>query len=280
MQFLVLDIETIVDPSVWTPPAPPPAWELAADPYRACPENVHPGFSIAGTVQPPPVDHFPPPFAWRPICIGAVLLEAVGNAGVMSPRRVGVIEELSSSDPATIELSVLQQFADYVGPQTVVTWNGRRFDLPVLIQRSMRYGIQHPWYFNGRDIRYRYTEEGHCDLADAIADYGSAPSPKLDGMAKLIGLPGKFGDIDGAKVGEAFAAGRIKDIGTYCLSDAVQTAFVWLRWQHLKGKLTTEAYRLSAGALLGVCQHTDRLNAFLPLVDRRLLLLDTEAKAA
>lgn len=281
MQFLILDIETIVDPSVWTPP-PQPAPPVLRGRVEL-PNGVR-GIVEAEGAE-PFVDHFPPPFAWRPICVGAVLLESTPETGVMKVKKVGVIEDLTpGADPAAIEASVLRQFAEFVGrkpgAQIVVTWNGRRFDLPVLVLRSMRYGIANAWYFANRDVRYRYTEDGHCDLADALSDYGSAPSPKLDGMAKLIGLPGKFGDIDGAKVGEAFAAGRLRDIGSYCLSDAVQTAFIWLRWLALKGHLEPNAYRLSAAALLGACGGSERLKGFVDLVDRRVLLLETAEKAA
>ncbi len=281
MQFLVIDIETIVDPSVWTPPAAPAPPVLRG--------RIELPNGVRGIVEAQAagahVDHFPPPFAWRPICIGAVLLESAAPTGVMKVKKVGVIEDLAAGlDPAAIEVSVLRQFAEFVGrksvgAQTVVTWNGRRFDLPVLVLRSMRYGIPNPWYFANRDIRYRYTEEGHCDLADALSDYGSAPSPKLDGMAKLIGLPGKFGDIDGAGVGEAFAAGRLRDIGSYCLSDAAQTAFIWLRWLLLKGYLEPAAYWQSAAALLETCTGNERLKGFGELVDRRVLLLE-ELRAA
>lgn len=247
MSYLVLDIETVVDPSVWSPPADQP-------------------------------DAFPPPFAWRPLCIGAVLLERDAKAGFITTKRVGVMEELelADADPAGIERSILSQFGTWVRKEmpTLITWNGRRFDLPVLILRSMRFGFQQAWYFNSRDTRYRYTEDGHCDLADAMTDYGSAPACKLDGMAKLIGLPGKFGDIDGAKVGEAFAAGRLRDIGTYCMSDAVQTAFLWLRWLLLKGQINESTYRKSAEGLLKACEDNHRMTSFVGLVDRHTLLLE------
>ncbi len=246
MSDLVLDIETVVDPSVWSPPPDQP-------------------------------DAFPPPFAWRPLCIGAVLLERTPKAGFITTKRVGVLEELElDADPAGIERSILSQFGTWMRKEmpTLITWNGRRFDLPVLILRSMRFGFAQPWYFNNRDTRYRYTEDGHCDLADAMTDYGSAPALKLDGMAKLIGLPGKFGDIDGGRVGEAFAAGRLRDIGSYCTSDAVQTAFLWLRWLLLKGQITYPEYLKSAEGLLSTCEQNDRLKGFVGLVDRRVLLLE------
>lgn len=280
MQFLIVDIEAVVDDQVWKAPAPADPMPLQGRVYL--PDNTH--ASLEGVVSPPHSDHFPPPFAWRPICIGAVLLEDSSGSDVIHTKHIGVMEELlAGTDLVAIERSVLGMFARTMarpGRQTLITWNGRRYDVPVIVQRSMRYAIPQPWYFANRDVRYRYTEEGHCDLADAIADYGGSAMPKLDGVAKLIGLPGKFGDIDGAGVGAAFAAGRLRDIGTYCMSDAVQTAFIWLRWLALKGHLTPAAYRASAEQLLRECAITERLVEFTTLVDRRVLLLDEAAAAA
>lgn len=276
MQFLIIDIEAVVDPDVWTAPPADKPWTFTGstgfDQRGALP--------VEGALAPPEPDHFPPPFAWRPICIGAVLLEDDANSDVIHTKHIGVMEELlAGTDVAAIERSVLGMFARTMarpGRQTLVTWNGRRYDVPVLVQRSMRYAMPQPWYFGNREVRYRYTEDGHCDLADAIADYGGSPMPKLDGVAKLIGLPGKFGDIDGSRVGAALAAGRLRDIGTYCMSDAVQTAFLWLRWQALKGNLSPGAYRSSAEELLRMCAITERLVEFTMLVDRRVLLLEEE----
>ncbi len=249
MSILVLDIETVRDERVWTPPADQP-------------------------------DMFPPPYAWRPICVGCVLLTEDRKDELIRTVRVGVFEAEPEVGIDARELEVLARFGGYVNEQkpTVVTWNGRRFDLPVLMLRSMRAGLPQPWYYQGRDVRYRFTEAGHCDLADAMSDYGATGGLHLDGMAKLIGLPGKFGDIDGAGVGAAFAAGRIRDIGSYCMADAAQTAMLWLRWLRLKGELAADAYRRSAENLLHACNLTGRLDELVSLVDRRVLLLEDGAQ--
>jgi 3'-5' exonuclease len=250
-RFLVLDIEAIRDPATWTPPE--------ADP-----------------------DAFAPPYGWRPICIGAVMLEEVAGGG-LATRRIGVIDVPKTGAPDGWERDLLLRFAEqFAGksPPQVVTWNGRGYDLPVLLLRSLRYGITHAWYYNGRDVRYRYSEGGHCDLADAMADYGATRHLGLDGMAKVVGLPGKFGDIDGAGVGAAFAQGRHEEIASYCLADAVQTAFLFIRWQLLKGTLTPASYRGAAAHLLALCEDEPRLAAFTGLVDRRVLLLPETGEAA
>jgi hypothetical protein len=250
-RVLVLDIEAIRDEHVWSPPADQP-------------------------------DAFAPAFAWRPICIGAVLLEQLAD-GDLATKRVGVLDVPKVGVPDAWERQLLQRFTERViGTAPVLcTWNGRAFDLPVLMLRSLRHGLPQPWYYRGRDVRYRYSEAGHCDLADAMGDYGASRSLGLDGMARLIGLPGKFGDIGGADVAAAFAAGRHEDIASYCMADAVQTAFLFIRWQLLKGSMTLAAYRQSAVELLGACEADPRLAPLAALVDRAVLLLSgSEASEA
>lgn len=248
-KVMVLDIETVRDPGVWTPPADDP-------------------------------EAFGPPFAHRPICVGCVQLERETTGyGAVASARLGVIDADPELHTAARELEVLRRFGQYVATHrpALVTWNGRRFDLPVLMLRSLRAGMGHAWYYASRDTRYRYSEDGHCDLADVMADYGSAPSLGLDGMAKLIGLPGKIGDFDGAGVGQAYQDGRLEEIGDYCLADAAQTAFLWLRWQRLTGRFPLEDYRSSAEVLLEACRASGRLDEMIARLDRGVLLLEEPA---
>lgn len=243
MNVLCLDIEAVVDAAVWSPPDDKP-------------------------------DAFAPPYAWRPVCIGLVLLEDL-PAGLQA-RRIGAIDD---ADEATL-LGKFAATMEKLRRPTLVTWNGRAYDMPVLMLRSLRYGIGQPSYYQSRDTRYRFTEDGHCDLADAMADYGATRGTLgLGGMSKLVGLPGKVGDVAGASVAEAYAAGRLEEITTYCIGDAVSTAFLWLRWQLLKGVTSLDRYQASAAALLTACEAESRLGPLVAAMDRRVLLLERELAA-
>ena len=250
MRYLILDIEAVVDRSVWTPPEDDP-------------------------------DVFAPVFAWRPICVGLVLLKD-SPAGV-EVQSIGAVEENGGG-----ERELLERFHAVVtrlGQCTIVSWNGRGYDLPVLMLRSLRYGMRAPWYYGGYKTRYRYSEEGHCDLMDAMGDYGAIRSLGLDGMARLIGLPGKpkgADEVTGKNVAQAYAAGRIAEITRYCIADAVQTAFLFLRWRLLQGAGPAEAtwYEVGARRLLEACDHDERLGALVASVDRRVLLLERGEEAA
>lgn len=241
--YLVLDIETIPDAEVHTPPAPPPGAER--------PER-------------PP---FPPLFACRPVVIGVMWLDETFVC-----KRMGTIGEGKN------EGEMLADFADFVAKRRphLVTWNGRGFDLPVLALRALRHGVSLPWYYQDREYRYRYSTEGHLDLCDFLSDHGAARMTSLSGAARLIGLPGKDG-VDGSQVEAMFAAGQIEELRAYCLSDVTQTAFLFLRYRLLVGQIDRATYRQAATALLATIESDGRLARLVAGVDRpRLLLSDRE----
>src|SRR5215831_2953882 len=124
---------------------------------------------------------------------------------------------------------------------TLVTFNGRNFDLPVLELQALKYGCQAPRYFSGK-ARNRYLEEGHYDLYDFLTNYGVH---RLRGgfnlLAKLIGLPGKM-EIDGSMVQKLWQEERLDDIHRYCRHDVIQTYFLFLRVELMRGRMTPEQY--------------------------------------
>src|SRR5881394_842956 len=170
---------------------------------------------------------------------------------------------------------MLRDFADFMAARRphLVTWNGRGFDLPVLALRSLRQGLSWPWYYGERDYRYRYSEEGHLDLCDALADHGAARMTSLDGAARLIGLPGKDG-VDGSQVEGMFHAGQIDALKHYCIADVAQTAFLFLRYRLLIGQLDRETYTRAATALLDALVVDGRAGRVVAGGDRARLLLE------
>jgi 3'-5' exonuclease len=233
---LVLDIETIPDRALFAPPEPSPGGERP----------------------------FPPLYACRPVVIGVMWLDEG-----LALRRLGTFGEGKD------EAGMLGDFADFMDsrrPQ-LVTWNGRGFDLPVLLLRSLALGLTWPWYYRERDYRYRYSEGGHLDLCDFLSDHGAARMTSLDGAARLIGLPGKGDGVDGSQVEGLFHAGQIETLRHYCLSDVTQTAFLFLRSRLLVGQLGRAEYRKAATALLAAVAADPRTQRLAADVDRDRLLL-------
>lgn len=156
---------------------------------------------------------------------------------------VETINENDYSEEATVRTfwQRLERF-----PGTLVTFNGRNFDLPVLELQALKYGCQAARYFNGK-ARNRYAEEGHFDLYDFLTNYGVH---RLRGgfnlLAKMIGLPGKT-EIDGSMVQQLWENGRLDDIHRYCRHDVIQTYFLFLRVELLRGKMTPGQYEHALG---------------------------------
>ncbi len=193
-----------------------------------------------------------------------------------SLRKLGAFGGEEDAPPD--ESKVLEEFADFVGDRhpTLVTFNGRRFDLPVLANRMLKHGVPFPAYYAGRsggpDYRYRYNDEGHLDLADVMTDFGASRMPSLDALAQLVGMPGKMG-VDGSKVQSMHEHGRHAEIRDYCLHDVVQTTFVFLRAELLRGRLSPEDYRVRAALLWDALAQDPRVAAVLQSADKARTLL-------
>jgi len=238
--YLVLDIETVADPDL--------VWDAA-------------------------VDGFPPAPFHQVVALGVLWLD-----GTHALQRLGAFGGEEDAPPD--ELKVLQEFAEFIGKRqpTMVTFNGRRFDLPVLANRMLKHGVPFPAYYAGRsgaaDYRYRYSDEGHMDLADLLTDYGASRMPSLTALAQLVGMPGKM-DIDGSKVQSMFEHGRHAEIRNYCLHDVVQTTFVFLRSELLRGRVTPTEYRQRAQALWDALEQDPRVLPVLERADRSRVLLSS-----
>ena len=234
--FLVLDIETVPDTEVYSPGQPSPGSERT----------------------------FPPIFACKPVVLGVMWLDES-----FACKKAGTIGEGKD------EAGMLADFAEFVDKwePTLVTWNGRGFDLPVLMLRSLRHGISAPWYYRKPGYRYRYSTAGHIDLCDILADHGATRMTSLHGAARLIGLPGKDG-VDGSQVEGMYRTGQIEALREYCLSDVAQTAFLFLRYQLLSGQLDRMTYTRAARDLLEILASDPRLAALVAHVDRGRLLLE------
>ncbi len=203
-------------------------------------------------------DRVPPPPLNKIVTVGCLLLEDY------VPRRLGVVGEGKSDEGA-----ILADFAHWLDSKkpTVVTWNGRGFDMPVITSRALRHGVPMPWWFRDRNTRYRFNSEGHFDLMDFMSDFGASKNVRLDVYAKLVGFPGKVG-VDGSQVAPLVHAGKIDEVNAYCLCDVVQTAAVFLRVELLRGSIEKARYRELAMELLTFIDADARLKPVAEKIDR------------
>ncbi len=125
--FLVLDIETILDP----------------------------GLPLA---EPSESEGLPSPPHHEVVCIGVLWFSRS-----LKVKRIGIIGD-GKDEPGI--LADFARFLDKHKP-TIVTFNGRGFDLPVIAARCMKHGQPLLYYYRDRDVRYRFSSDGHMDLLDS-----------------------------------------------------------------------------------------------------------------
>lgn len=128
------------------------------------------------------------------------------------------------------------------GKPTLVSFNGRGFDIPLLELAAFRFGIPVPDWFNFKERsfdqnRNRYNLEAHFDLQDLFSNFGATRiNGGLNLIASLINLPGKM-DIAGHMVQNLYDEGNLAEINSYCKCDVLDTYLVFLRAMVLTGKL-------------------------------------------
>jgi predicted PolB exonuclease-like 3'-5' exonuclease len=126
---------------------------------------------------------------------------------------------------------------------TMVTFNGRGFDLPILEHAAFRYGISIPEWFSQQGPSYtqsrnRYNTQSHFDIMDFLTNFGAMRfTGGLNLAATLLGKPGKM-ETKGSMVQDLWDQGKKLEIDDYCICDSLDTYFAFLRSKVLQGKLT------------------------------------------
>jgi hypothetical protein len=182
--------------------------------------------------------------AWRDLAaqqLGAVFDATLCPGG--TPAALPVEDGVPGGAPLTCvlrgcdgEAALLATFGDLVEVHLaqsngqLVTYNGRGFDLPVLIHRSVKHGVA-----NGRSLlaaamaESRYRPQRHIDLMDVVT-FGAVSSRwPMSTYAIGYGRRSPKSDMDGARVSAAVHAGRLLDVVRYCAGDVLATAYIYER---------------------------------------------------
>jgi len=181
---------------------------------------------------------FLPPHLHRVIVISCVL------------RHGDEVRVFSIGEPDATEEIAIQRFFEGINkymPQ-IVSWNGRNFDLPVLVARGLINGVAAACFWDtgqdNKDAKWanyiNRFHDRHLDLMDVLSLYGARGSP-LDELARLSGFPGKLG-VGGASVWDSYRRGAIGAIRDYCETDCANTYLLYLRFQLMRCALSREQY--------------------------------------
>ncbi len=164
----------------------------------------------------------------------------------------GKFEKVNSINGKNEE-EMIKNFLDFIDKKQpkLVSFNGRAFDMPMLMIRAMKYNLSCLAYFEkeNRELnknkwdnyRSRYSDRFHVDLMDHIGEFGAIRGLKLDLLCKMVGLPGKY-DVHGDEVTELYYNNEIEKIKEYCESDVLNTYWLYLKYELLKGMISKEDY--------------------------------------
>lgn len=126
------------------------------------------------------------------------------------------------------ERELLKQFWSIytqVSNTRLVTFNGHRFDLPVLMRRSMYLDVKHPILNIDR-----YRSE-HIDVWNKLSFNGAIPAHSLKFYAKRLGI-GTLDKVDGSQIGELVKADTAESwqaVYDHVLSDVGLTHAIAMR---------------------------------------------------
>jgi DNA polymerase elongation subunit (family B) len=118
---------------------------------------------------------------------------------------------------------------------SIVTFNGRGFDVPFLYMRSALLNVpisRKEW------LGYRYSTEPHCDLAEQLTFYGVSGRDgatrrfNLDFYCKSFGIESpKSHGVTGMDIGNLLSNGQFREIAEYCLRDVQATVQLYHVWR-------------------------------------------------
>lgn len=179
------------------------------------------------------------PFTARVVCIAMLNVDTSRGKVVFiakdhkaDPSEAGPVEFVPCADEAGLLTAFWDVARHY---ESVVTFNGRGFDVPFIYLRSALLNVS----ITRKDwLGYRFQTEPHCDLAEQLTFYGvsgregAARRFNLDFYCKAFGIESpKSHGVTGLDVNDLLAAGRDREIAEYCLRDVQATLRLYQIWK-------------------------------------------------
>lgn len=125
------------------------------------------------------------------------------------------------------ERTILENFWKLIEKsRRYITFNGRHFDIPFIIYRSMIHNIKP----TRKLMTNRYHSDTHFDIYDQLTFYSAAYGHSLEMWCNSMGITNpKEKGIDGSKVGQYYRDGKIMEIAQYCNRDVIATGELYER---------------------------------------------------
>jgi predicted PolB exonuclease-like 3'-5' exonuclease len=166
---------------------------------------------------------FPPWILHELVCASILTIE---HDGISKPTfRIQTFSRMDLGERgivASAERALMSAFE-------VVTFNGRGFDLPVLLARAAVCGEMAPTIARLNSSN-RYMHGVHVDLLDEITGRGAAPRIRLLDLCAAFSIPVKF-SCAGGDVAGMVQRGEWRKISDYCEADVVATWLALQAWR-------------------------------------------------
>lgn len=153
-------------------------------------------------------------------------------------RHIGL---LGHPDP-TPESIVKKFWETYKTKRPVlIDFNGRGYDIRLMEYWAFQLGISiGPKHFERFGARNRFSDNLHLDLHEFLTNFGAIRfRGGLNLFAKVLNKPGKM-DTKGDQVQSLYDEKKFFEIDDYCLGDAMDTYYVFLRTRIMTGQLNLE----------------------------------------
>ncbi len=187
----------------------------------------------------------------------AVLLEAVKNQLGFSPltggivslavydveRDLGAVYYVGSGDETDFsdesfsykqrsEKEILEDFWESARSyDTFVTFNGRQFDVPFLLLRSIAKEVHPTVELNKKRYLSQQSIPYHVDLQDELTFNGAMQRrPQLHLFCRAFGIESPKINASGDEVAQMFKDEQFKDIAKYNAKDVVATTELYKKW--------------------------------------------------
>ncbi len=153
---------------------------------------------------------------------------------------------------------------------TLVSWNGKGFDMPVIHYRALKNSVvseiyweegKSNWGNNSNTSSFRYNNylnkfhNKHIDLMAKLSNFG--PGAPLSDIAQMIGAPGKTG-IDGSKVCNYYLEGKLNEIRNYCETDVLNTYLVFLKFLLISSEINFKMYKELVSEIIDLVKDSDK----------------------
>jgi predicted PolB exonuclease-like 3'-5' exonuclease len=129
----------------------------------------------------------------------------------------------------------LEHFINFIeDADHFVTWNGHRFDVPVISFRAL---IEHLVISNTL-----LEDKHHTDLKAVLSNGNISLISGLDRISKHLGLPGKAFH-SGKVVWDFYVDNNMHEITQYCEADVLNTYLIYIHHQSTIGEISKDQLR-------------------------------------